>query len=78
MNLNFHLTTPWGLIDPKPLNNPTEPPNVQAHTATWHLAANEPHHIEATFWVPSLIGIGAGAIALLCTLGYTLKYKRLP
>ncbi|MGB3291985.1 MAG: DUF3153 domain-containing protein [Phormidesmis sp.] len=71
LNLDFHLTTPWGLIAASP------PAEVAAtdHTARWHLAANQPQHIEADFWVPSPIGIGAGAIALVCLLGYYIKYR---
>ncbi len=73
LNLDFHLTTPWGLT-------PTDPPpgSVQSHTATWHLEPNQPQHIEATFWIPSPIGIGGGAIALLCLVGYVVRYKLLP
>ncbi len=71
LNLDFHLTTPWGLTaaaGPVAIS-------VTDHTVTWHLAANQPQHIEATFWVPSPIGIGAGAIALICLLGYYIKYR---
>ena len=73
LTLAFHLTTPWGLT---PTYSP--PDSIQGRTATWHLAANQPQHIEAIFWIPSPIGIGGGAIALFCLLGYSLKHKRLP
>jgi len=33
------------------------------------------NQIEADFWVPSPIGIGAAVIALLVTAGYTLRYR---
>ena len=73
LNLDFHLTTPWGLTPANPL-----PGSVRGHTATWHLEPSQPQHIEATFWVPSPIGIGGGAIALICLVGYLLRYKLLP
>lgn len=71
LSLDFHLTTPWGLTAAFPPVAAT----ATKHTATWHLAANQPQHVEAIFWVPSPIGIGAGAIALVCLLGYYLKYR---
>lgn len=77
LTLDFHLTTPWGLI-PTDSSLTAPPPSIQGHTATWHLEANQPQHIEATFWVPSPVGIGGGAIALLCLLGYLLRHKLLP
>lgn len=73
LNLDFHLTTPWGLTLAD-----SPPDSIKSHTATWHLAADQPQHIEATFWVPSPIGIGGGVIALFCLLGYLLRHKLLP
>jgi hypothetical protein len=72
LNLDFHLSTPWGVT----LSNPP-PKTVQNQTVSWHLSADRPQHIEATFWLPSPIGIGAGAIALFCLLGYLVKYRLL-
>lgn len=70
LNLDFHLSTPWGVT----LSEPAAI-GIQGQTATWQLTADQPQHIEATFWLPSPIGIGAGAIALFCLLGYTVKYR---
>lgn len=41
---------------------------------SWALLPGEVNEIEADFWVPSPIGIGAAAIALLVLIGYALKY----
>lgn len=41
---------------------------------TWSLIPGEVNEIEANFWIPSPIGIGAVAIALLVLIGYTIKY----
>lgn len=71
LNLDFYLTTPWGLTAASP---PVEVAATE-QTARWHLAADQPQHIEAAFWVPSPIGMGAGAIALVCLLGYYIKYR---
>ncbi|MGB7250087.1 MAG: DUF3153 domain-containing protein [Phormidesmis sp.] len=80
LNLDFSLTTPWNLRAAAPTAqaaalSPVSQPFISGHTATWHLAANQPQVIEAIFWVPSPIGLGAGAIALFCSLGYLVKYK---
>lgn len=40
----------------------------------WALMPGELNEIAADFWVPSPIGIGAAAIALLVFIGYALKY----
>jgi len=41
---------------------------------SWTLIPGAVNEIEADFWVPSPIGIGAAAIALLVLIGYALKY----
>lgn len=43
-------------------------------SAQWTLVPGKVNEIEADFWVPSPIGIGAAAIALLVLVGYALKY----
>ena len=62
------LTTPWGVSSPVP-----EMPSAE----TWLLITGTVNQFEADFWVPSPIGIGALAIALLVTVGYVLKHGRL-
>ncbi|MEL6601985.1 MAG: DUF3153 domain-containing protein [Cyanobacteria bacterium J06614_10] len=75
LNMDFHLVTPWGLAAQTLADDKTsEQPTLQGRTATWHLEAGQPHHIEAAFWTPSPIGIGAAAIALFCLAGYWVKY----
>ncbi|MGD1855132.1 MAG: DUF3153 domain-containing protein [Leptolyngbyaceae cyanobacterium] len=45
----------------------------QAHR--WPLQPGQINTIDATFWVPSPIGIGAVVIALLCAGGYGVRYS---
>lgn len=59
------LTTPWGLKSPT-LDLSTKD--------SWILTVGEVNQIEADFWVPSPIGIGAAAIALFILIGYAFKY----
>ncbi|HEY9888087.1 MAG TPA: DUF3153 domain-containing protein [Candidatus Obscuribacterales bacterium] len=51
------------------------PTGVFTPRQTWVLRPGTLNEIEADFWVPSPIGIGAGAIALLTLSGYGLKYR---
>ncbi len=44
-------------------------------TTPWQLQPGAINQIEVRFWVPSPIGIGAGAIALGVAIGYGLKYR---
>ncbi len=67
LNLAFHLVTPWGVV--------TQSGGVgRGREVIWPLQPGQITHVQAEFWVPSPIGIGAGAIALLMGLGYLLKY----
>lgn len=59
------LTVPWNL------RSPTEEGSSKKN---WSLVPGQVNQFEADFWVPSPIGIGACAIALLVALGYGLKY----
>ena len=59
------LTAPWGVESSMP---------EISDEGTWLLTAGAINQLEADFWIPSPIGIGALAIALLIGLGYSLKY----
>ena len=50
------------------------PSGALASSETWALIPGEVNEIAANFWVPSPIGIGAAAIALLVLVGYACKY----
>ncbi|MEO1589885.1 MAG: DUF3153 domain-containing protein [Cyanobacteria bacterium J06632_22] len=66
LNLAFHLVTPWGVV--------SQVGGVgRGREVVWPLQPGQITHIEADFWVPSPIGIGAGAIAILMALGYLIK-----
>ena len=44
----------------------------------WHLQPGVTNHIEAVFWLPSPLGLGALLVSLIMIIGYYLKYRRLP
>jgi len=71
LEFEFSLTTPWGARS----SGSSLPPRRQNHQLTWTLAAGERHHLESVFWVPSPLGIGTAAIALLVAIGSYLKHQ---
>jgi Protein of unknown function (DUF3153) len=77
-NLKFQLTTPWiaHSISNADRLQPTKNPLQKG--LIWQLNPGEVNHIEAVFWLPSPLGIGAAVIVLLGILGYLLKYRRFP
>ncbi len=66
---HIHLTTPWGLT-------PSQTDN--ANPNDWLLQVGTVNYVEVDFWLPSPIGIGGGAIALLMAVSYGIKYRRVP
>lgn len=42
------------------------------------LSAGQINQLQAVFWLPNYIGLGASAIALFIILGFYLKYQKLP
>jgi hypothetical protein len=71
---NLTLTTPWGLQAVHTAPSPGG--NEFGHSANhWSLVPGQVNTLTVRFWVPSPIGIGAIAIALLGAIGYLLKYR---
>lgn len=69
LNLKFALTTPWGA---KLIGDETGV-GRSGNQLLWTLEQGKLNHIEAIFWVPSPIGIGALIIILLVAGGTYLK-----
>ncbi len=77
-NLEFQLTTPWIARSLSHTDDLQPIANTLKKGLVWQLHPGEINHIEAVFWLPSPIGIGAAAIILLMILGFLLKYRRFP
>ena len=75
IDLRFHLTTPWGLTQPE--TSPAQESGVTTQNGdhVWTLQPGETQHIEASFWIPSPIGLGALAVIGLTAIGSTLKHR---
>lgn len=77
LDVGFRLNTPWGV---RSLDS-TPAPDVGDRGAfpkenrqlTWILQPGELNHLEAVFWVPSPLGLGTVAIALIVGIGALVK-----
>lgn len=78
IDLEFILNSPWGAqsLD----GDKTLKPEIHqgGRQLVWHLQPGQINQIEVAFWVPSWLGCGTVGIIVLSSLGFFLKYKRLP
>jgi len=77
LDLEFSLTTPWGFRSLE-ANGRAIAYLEDGKQVIWSLKPGEVNSLEAVFWVPSPIGIGAVVIILFVALGSFLKYRVLP
>lgn len=78
INLEFSLTTPGGAKSVETGANAINPVSQKGRQLVWTLKPGEINHLEAVFWLPSPLGIGALIIALFVALGIYLKEKAFP
>ncbi len=75
LDLRFALTAPWGS---RSIPNPDDPIVSKRENGQliWTLKPGKVNHIEAVFWVPSPIGIGA-AVVIALAVGLSAIKKRI-
>ena len=76
--LEFSLEAPWGAKNNSKDNALIPLVSPDGHKLTWQLQAAKLNHLEAVFWLPSPIGLGAVVIILLMLAGFYLKYQQMP
>jgi len=77
--LDFSLESPWGARNIQGADNALIPvTSPDGHKLTWQFQAARLNHLEAVFWLPSPIGLGAVVIILFILGGFYLKYRQLP
>jgi Protein of unknown function (DUF3153) len=77
INLDFSIQSPWGV------RNVTGTGNLSSTQAdhnrqVWQIQPGQFNHLEAIFWLPNPLGIGAVIIIFASISGYYLKYRQLP
>ncbi|MDJ0554683.1 MAG: DUF3153 domain-containing protein [Microcoleaceae cyanobacterium MO_207.B10] len=77
LDLQFRLISPWGFSKIKDTGN-----NIiysqDKNQIVWKLKPGELNTLDAIFWIPSPIGIGAILIMAFVYAGIALKYQILP
>ncbi len=78
VDLKFRIQSPWGVQTTEPSTSPNLVKTTQGNQTTWQLQPGQIERIEAVFWLPNPLGIGAIIIVLISIFGYYLKYRQLP
>ncbi|WP_310421702.1 DUF3153 domain-containing protein [Chamaesiphon sp. VAR_48_metabat_135_sub] len=78
VDLDFSLQSPWGVKNSDAPGNIVGVKTTNDRQMTWQLKPGEINHIDAIFWLPNSLGIGAIFIILISGGGYYLKYRQLP
>lgn len=78
VDLNFRVDTPWGIQDVGSIGRANSIKKATGSQTTWQLQPGRLNRIDAVFWLPNPLGIGAIVISLVSILGYYLKYRQLP
>ena len=78
VDLNFSLQSPWGVKNSDLPGNIVGVKTIDNSQMTWQLQPGELNHLDAIFWLPNPLGIGAILIILISGGGYYLKYRQLP
>jgi hypothetical protein len=78
VDLNFSIQSPWGVSNVDRAGNIAPVKAISDRQMTWQLKPGEINHIDAIFWLPNPLGIGALFIILISLAGYYLKYRQLP
>jgi len=74
LELTFRLNTPGGAQSVAANSGEGTTPKIVQKGLVWRLQPGQPNHLEAVFWYPSPVGIGAVLIALLTVGGRYFKY----
>lgn len=75
LTLQFRLNTPWGAKQVEAIGAEAQ---QQGKQLVWKLKSGAENHLEAVFWVPSPLGVGTVAIALLVLAGFLLHSQLFP
>lgn len=78
VDLDFSLQSPWGVQNSDAPGNIVGEKVSNKNQVHWQLKPGKLNHLDAIFWLPNPLGIGAILIILISGGGYYLKYRELP
>jgi hypothetical protein len=78
VDLKFRIQSPWGVQTADLNTSPNPIATTEGNHTTWQLQPGQIDRIDAVFWLPNPLGIGAIVIMLISMVGYYLKYRQLP
>jgi Protein of unknown function (DUF3153) len=78
VDLSFALQTPWGSKSDRASSTIDAMQGMTKGETIWQLAPGKLNHIDAIFWLPNPLGIGAIIILFISLGGYYFKYRQLP
>ena len=78
VNLNFSIYSPWGVKNIDTDRQVATIATNDSNRLTWKLKPGRVNHIDAIFWLPNSLAIGAVVIAVMSAIGYYIKYRQLP
>jgi Protein of unknown function (DUF3153) len=77
VDLDFSLQSPWGVKSSDAPGNIGGVKVENKNQVNWQLKPGELNHLDAIFWLPNPLGIGAMMIIFISCGGYYLKYRQL-
>jgi hypothetical protein len=78
VDLSFSLQSPWGSKSNRESSTIDATQGITNGETIWQLEPGKLNQIDAVFWLPNPLGIGAVIIVLISVGGYYLKYRQLP
>jgi Protein of unknown function (DUF3153) len=75
VDLNFKIQSPWGVKSSNAAGSIMGTNTTNSRQMNWQLQSGQLNHIDAIFWLPNPLGIGAILIVLISGGGYYFKYR---
>ncbi len=74
IDLEFRMSAPWGVHNV--VRNNTPPTRRDGKQFVWMLQPGQLNHLEATFWMPSPLGLGTLGVIAIVAIGIFFKNQQ--